>query len=98
MQGAGFRGYRFRHHRCSSRVTAKLTAAPMAARAAVRARSYSHGCPATLSNSPPPVPMLSCRLLVFITSSLRVAHTTFQRLEHAQRQCEVLCNHHHLGR
>src|SRR3546814_6077185 len=104
--GALFRvkGHRYDHcrrrgHRCSAHVTAKLTAAPMAASTAVLTMSCMPSWVTTLSRVPPLVPTPSWKLVVFIGFSflVAVAQAAFHRLQHAHCRGEVLGQHHHLG-
>src|SRR5690606_903423 len=61
--------YRLVRDRCSAHVTAALTAAPKAASTAVSSMSCIPRWAIILSRVPPPVPMPSWALVVFIDSS-----------------------------
>src|SRR5690606_21033555 len=89
--------YRLLRHRCSAHVTAKLTTAPIAASTAVLTMSCMPSCATTLSSIPPPVPIPSCALFIFIGSPL-LSQATFHRLQHAECQGEVPSYYHHLRR
>ena len=71
--------------RCSTQLTAKLTAAPMAASTAVLTMSCMPSWATTLSKVPLPVPRLSCTLFIFIVAPFPVTHAVFHGLKHAQR-------------
>src|SRR5690606_33959118 len=70
----------------------------MAASTAVLTMSCTPSWATRLSSVPPPVPMPSWALVIFIAFPFLVAHAAFHRLQHPQGQGQVPGHDHHLGR